>query len=173
MNSRFEIAYVDYLFSGKYYFRINYLSNSSTGDITLTYKSVTNHHGALHVNYDYDVMTHLHFDGESLCNNLSFNNSYGPSFYKFILDVDTDDEDFYYLENQFCIKDTNGNIIDKYYFDSSGYWTNKVNIGYCYFNSEKSFSITKTGALGLEFSFYTSKIVSATCTVNITKIDLY
>ena len=58
-------------------------------------------------------------------------------------------------------------------FDSSGYWTNKVNIGYCYFNSEKSFSITKTGALGLEFSFYTSKIVSATCTVNITKIDLY
>ena len=118
-NSRFEIAYVDYLFSGKYYFRINYLSNSSTGDITLTYKSVTNHYGALHVNYDYDVMTHLHFDGESLCNNLSFNNSYGPSFYKFILDVDTDDEDFYYLENQFCIKDTNGNIIDKYYFDST------------------------------------------------------
>lgn len=117
-KSVYELLYIDYLFSGKYYFRINYLSNSSTGDITLTYKSVTNHHGALHVNYDYDVMTHLHFDGESLCNNLSFNNSYGPSFYKFILDVDTDDEDFQYLENQFCIKDANGNIIDKYYFDS-------------------------------------------------------
>ena len=60
----------------------------------------------------------MHFDGESLCNYLSFNNSYGPSFYKFILDVDTDDEDFQYLENQFCVKDSNGNIIDKYYFDS-------------------------------------------------------
>ena len=64
-------------------------------------------------------MTHLHFNGESLYNYLSFNNLYGPSFYKFILDVDTDDEDFQYLENQFCIKDINGNIIDKYYFDNS------------------------------------------------------
>lgn len=116
-NNVHRVIIEEFFDDALYYIRINFINSLINSNVTLYYSSTHYDFNTIHFG-DNDILNSFSGQNDYILNYLNFYNSYGPSFYKFILDVDTDDEDFQYLENQFCVKDSNGNIIDKYYFDS-------------------------------------------------------